>query len=43
MATYTQMNFTEFLEFIARVSEKWMEETEMAEIELRRKIEYFLE
>ena len=37
------MNFTEFMEFIARCSEKWMQETEMAEIELKRKVEYFLE
>lgn len=42
-ALYNKLYFTEFLEFIARISEKWMEETEMASIDLRRKIEYFLE
>ena len=40
---YTRLTYVEFLEFIARCSEKWMEETEMAEIDLKRKIEYFLE
>ena len=40
---YSRLTYPEFLEFLARSSEKWMEETEMASIELKRKIEYFLE
>ena len=42
-ASYHKINYTEFLEFMARCSEKWFEETEMAELPLKRKIEYFLE
>ena len=41
--TYHKIIYTEFLEFIARCSDKWFEETEMAELPLARKILYFLE
>ena len=34
--------FLEFLEFIGRVSEKWLEETEMSDLPLYSKIEHFL-
>ena len=40
---YQKLNYHEFLEFCARISERWFSETEMASIELNRKIEYFLE
>ena len=40
---YHKIYYTEFLEFIARCTEKWFEETEMAELPLERKIMYFLE
>ena len=33
----------ELLEFIARISEYWLQETEMDELPLPRKIEHFLE
>ena len=37
------MNYNEFLEFIARIADIWFEGTEMEEIPLYRKVEYFLE
>ena len=42
-ANYQKINYTEFLEFCARIAEKWFAETEMADLDLHRKIEYFLE
>lgn len=40
---YTRLNYLEFVEFIARISEAWFEGSEMAELPFYRKIEYFLE
>lgn len=40
---YERMNYNEFLEFIARIADIWFEGTEMEEIPLYRKVEYFLE
>ena len=40
---YDKLSFGEFLEFIARMSEFWFDDTEMSEYPLYRKIEYFLE
>ena len=37
------MNFIEFLEFCSRVAERWFEDTEMNELEMSKKVEYFLE
>ena len=42
-SSYDKMNNNEFLEFIARLSEIWFQESEMEVIPLHRKIEYFLE
>ena len=40
---YERMNYNEFLEFIARIADIWFEGTEMEELPLYRKVEYFLE
>ena len=37
------MNYSEFLEFIARISENWFLGTEMEDLPLPNKIEEFLE
>lgn len=41
-AAYDQLSFIEFLEFIARVSEMWFEETEMEDLPLHVKLDEFL-
>ena len=38
-----KINYMEFIEFCARIAERWFAETEMADLDLHRKIEYFLE
>lgn len=42
LAAYDRMGYLEFLEFISRVSEVWLRETEMEELPLHNKIEEFL-
>ena len=42
-AAYERMNYLEFLEFIARISENWFLETELENLPLPNKIEEFLE
>ena len=42
-AAYDRMNYSEFLEFIARISENWFLGTEMEDLPLPNKIEEFLE
>lgn len=42
-ALYNKISYLEFLEFICRISDVWLEATEMEELPRYRKIEYFLE